>query len=143
MKTQNILTIFFLFSLTFSFASVLKSKLRTQWSKWWRVQTTNGKVNIYPSVADCNKNCKFSSIDCLKITKWADQGAILNELTGAKKYVNEAICYYDTPPVYKTNEVKKIGNFKYGFLESDICHSFCQSLFSKLCSKKDGKHFCN
>ena len=142
MKTQNILTIFFLFSLTFSFASVLKSKLRTQWSKWWRVQTTNGKVNIYPSVADCNKNCKFSSIDCLKIRKWKDQGAILNELTGFKKYVNEAICYYDTPPVYKTNEVKKIGNFKYGFLESDICHSFCQSFFSKLCDKKDGKHFC-
>ena len=143
MKTQNILTIFFLFSLTFSFASVLKSKLRTQWSKWWRVQTTNGKVNIYPSVADCNKNCKFSSIDCLKITKWADQGAILNELTGAKKYVNEAICYYKTAPVNETKEQKKIGNFKYGFLESDICHSFCQSLFSKLCKKIDGKHFCN
>ena len=143
MKTQNILTNFFLFYLYFSFASVLKSKLRTPKNKLWRVQTTNGKVNIYASVADCDKNCKFSSIDCLKITKWEDQGAILNELTGAKKYVNEAICYYKTAPVNETKEQKKIGNFKYGFDQHDICHSFCQSLFSKLCSKKDGKHFCN
>ena len=154
MKTQSILTIIFFFSLTLSFASVLESKLHTKWSLKWRVEANNNKIKIFSNVDECEINCKYDKIDCLRVNKWPDQVGIISELNKNKiKYNNEAICYYKkTPSTDHSNYVEKNGNassnytgFKNLFKESDICNSFCQTFYDRLCEtyslRKGGRRY--
>jgi len=139
MNIQNLFFILFL-TLNFSYSVILNSNLKTKWSNWWKIQAPSGKVTVYASIADCDKNCKESKIDCLKISKWADQEAILKELK-VSYLKDQAICYYQQKPVTavsnftknKGTATSKFTGFSTLMKQHDICNSFCQTLYGRLC----------
>ena len=136
MKNQQyISTLMFFFLISFVVSIRIESKIKTNWSKSWRIYAPDFKIAVFSSVQDCDKNCKFDSIDCLKITKFKDQEKILTELTSKTTYSNEAICYHKVSgQIPYLNKVKGAG-LETTFNHDDICNSFCQTFYESLCRR--------
>lgn len=130
---------------TFVKKNSAKSGIKTTWSKnYWiileddTVSPEDKYPKLYESLKDCNNKCKTK--DCYQNNEYEDFLKIFKTIDKFKFH-----CYDEV----KSSEIKKettsgrwIGNpsedrLYFIFKESDICNSYCQPVWGKLCYTLD------